>query len=220
MGDSENEFEEDEDPVFEALRKVDPSTRRLIKTHLPFELLPPCLFKSGCKIVYVARNPRDVAISFYHFSKLVRAFDFQGSFEEYWEVFAAGSVPFAPHLEHVKDGWNHRHFPNVLFLFYEDLNRDIHGAIKRVSNFLGKTITTEETQAMAEHLNIKNFRNNSSVNLDMEDKSYLNENAQPFIRKGRSDIWSEEYTPDLKEKALKWIRENEIEYGAQFPVEY
>ena len=39
--------------------------RRLIKSHLPFEFLPPKLLDT-CKVVYVARNPKDVAISLYH----------------------------------------------------------------------------------------------------------------------------------------------------------
>ena len=39
--------------------------RRLIKSHLPFEFLPPKLLDT-CKVVYVARNPKDVAVSLYH----------------------------------------------------------------------------------------------------------------------------------------------------------
>ena len=38
---------------------------RFIKSHLPFPNLPPNLLDE-CKAVYVARNPKDVVISWYH----------------------------------------------------------------------------------------------------------------------------------------------------------
>lgn len=80
------------------------TTRRFIKTHLPFSLLPPDLLESGCKVkrkflfvilsmsclfqvIYVARNPKDVAVSYYHLSRLARNIDYVGNFETFWEYF-------------------------------------------------------------------------------------------------------------------------------------
>lgn len=28
-----------------------------------------------------------------------------------------------PYWSHLKEGWEHRHEPNVLFMFYEDMNK-------------------------------------------------------------------------------------------------
>lgn len=61
--------------------------KRIIKTHLPFSLLPPNLLTSGCKVIYVARNPKDVAVSFYHLNRLFRTQGFQGDFTKYWFYF-------------------------------------------------------------------------------------------------------------------------------------
>jgi hypothetical protein len=33
------------------------------------------------------------------------------------------SVPWAPYWSHVIEGWDHRQHPNVLFLFYEEMNK-------------------------------------------------------------------------------------------------
>lgn len=60
--------------------------QRFIKTHLPMKLMPHSVLTSGAKVVYVARNPKDVAVSYYHFSK-TPAFGFQKDFETYAQYF-------------------------------------------------------------------------------------------------------------------------------------
>lgn len=62
-----------------------PSPRH-IKSHLPFSLLPPALLDT-CKVVYVARDPRDVAISFYHHNRLMKNMGYKGDFKTYWNYF-------------------------------------------------------------------------------------------------------------------------------------
>lgn len=112
---------------------------RFVKTHLPFAFLPPNLLDT-CKVVYVARNPKDVAVSSYFHHKLTRDFDTTLSMEEYFEYFMNGdgneqsnrsssknltstplSVFYTPIWTHLLQAWNKRHHPNLLFLFYEDL---------------------------------------------------------------------------------------------------
>ena len=53
---------------------------RFVKSHLPFSLLNPRLL-DVCKVVYVARNPKDVCVSFYHHMRLLRFHDFLGDLE-------------------------------------------------------------------------------------------------------------------------------------------
>lgn len=36
------------------------------------------------------------------------------------------SVPMTPFLDHVKEAWNLRHHPNMLFLFYEEITKVRH----------------------------------------------------------------------------------------------
>lgn len=39
------------------------------------------------KIIYVARRPEDVAVSFYHLNRLFRTQGYVGDFERYWGYF-------------------------------------------------------------------------------------------------------------------------------------
>lgn len=66
------------------------SEQRFIKSHLPFSLMPPSVFKENSKIIYVARNPKDVAVSYYHLNRLYKTQGYIGNFELYWRIFESG----------------------------------------------------------------------------------------------------------------------------------
>lgn len=59
---------------------------RFIKSHLPLSLLPPSLLDTA-KVVYVARDPRDVAVSFYHHNRRFTAEGYIGDFKRFWNYF-------------------------------------------------------------------------------------------------------------------------------------
>lgn len=61
--------------------------QRFMKTHLPFKLLPPSVMKNRAKVVYVARHPKDVVVSYYHLNKLYRTQGFVNDFETFFEYF-------------------------------------------------------------------------------------------------------------------------------------
>uniref|UniRef100_A0A8C0GNW7 Sulfotransferase n=1 Tax=Chelonoidis abingdonii TaxID=106734 RepID=A0A8C0GNW7_CHEAB len=69
---------------------------RLITTHLPCQVLAPALRKSKAKVIYMARNPKDVAVSFYHFHKMARFLPDPGSFEDFLVRFLEGTGSYYP----------------------------------------------------------------------------------------------------------------------------
>ncbi len=73
--------------VFPPLEAIDalPSPRS-IKSHLPFYLLPPDLLETS-KVVYVARNPKDVIVSFFYHHKLMKMQGFVGELENFADYF-------------------------------------------------------------------------------------------------------------------------------------
>lgn len=79
---------------------------RVLRSHLPFYLLPPSLLDTSkvnkvvshssrslyesfmrSKVVYVARNPKDVIVSTYYHFKLLKLHDFTGDIEQFADYF-------------------------------------------------------------------------------------------------------------------------------------
>ena len=43
---------------------------------------------------------------------------------------------YSPLKNHIDEGWNNRNHKNLHFVFYEDLQEDIFGELKKLNNFL------------------------------------------------------------------------------------
>ncbi|XP_064484599.1 sulfotransferase ssu-1-like [Ornithodoros turicata] len=106
-----------------------------IKTHLPFDRQP---YSKDAKYIYIARNPFDCCVSFYHHVKLFPIYEFNGTFDEFFEDFLNGDVDYGEYFDHLLSWYSHRNDPNVLFFTYEDLKKDVRSWILKMADFLGK----------------------------------------------------------------------------------
>ncbi|KAB7503909.1 Sulfotransferase 1C4 [Armadillidium nasatum] len=106
---------------------------RIIKTHLPFSLLPPSLAENS-KIIYVVRDPKDIAVSYCHHSRRLKSLNFFGTTSDFVDHFVNDTLVYSPFWKHVKEAWKLRNKPNVHFIFYEDLKADPRSEILRLQN--------------------------------------------------------------------------------------
>lgn len=200
-------------PGYEFFEKM--SSRRFIKTHFPFSLLPNVL-ESGAKIIYVARNPKDVGVSWYHLNKDIKTQGYIGTFEQFWNYFQNNQTPWSPYWEHIKEAWALKDHPNVLFMFYEEMYENLPKAIKKIAKFLGKEYSDDEINELAMYLDIKNFRINPMVNLSELRECNILE-RESFVRRGLSGGWKDFFTPELENQANQWITENLKNTDLKFP---
>jgi hypothetical protein len=117
---------------------------RVFKSHLSYRKIP----RGPCKYLYVARDGKDVAVSYYHF--YTTHMGFKGTFEEFFELFLKGQVHYGSWFRHVRGWWQHRDDPNVLFLRYEDLAADLPGSLRKISAFCGFPIAPERWPGILE----------------------------------------------------------------------
>ncbi|KAG2461959.1 ST1A1 Sulfotransferase, partial [Polypterus senegalus] len=94
---------------------------RIIKTHLPFHLVPRSIWENKCKVIYVARNAKDNAVSYYHFDRMNKTQPDPGTWDQYITKFIKGEVAWGPWSDHVKGYWAEKKTHQILYLFYEDL---------------------------------------------------------------------------------------------------
>ncbi|XP_033230735.1 sulfotransferase 4A1-like [Belonocnema kinseyi] len=202
-------------PVYETLEAL-PSPR-FIQSHMPLSLKPGIL-DSGCKIIYMARNPKDVAVSWYIMHKSVVSLGYVGDFPTFWNYFKNDLTVFSPYWEHVKEAWAQRNHPNLLFMFYEELRADLLSAAKKVANFLGKNYNENQLSKLLDHLNIDNFRKNPAVNLYSWYNCGVYLNSEFFIGKGKTGNWKEFFSAEMEKEADEWITKNLEDTDLVFPI--
>ncbi|XP_022256006.1 estrogen sulfotransferase-like isoform X2 [Limulus polyphemus] len=184
------------------------SSPRFLKSHLPYTLLPPEAQQIKPKIVYIMRNPKDVLVSYYHFLRMVKEISYKGSFEEFFKSFLDGKIPYGPIWKHYLEWWEHRNDENVLFLFYEDLHKDIVASVKKIADFLGKSLTEEEIERIAYHCSFQQMAKNPSVNYShWDDLDVRNKNEAEFMRKGIVGDWKNYFTKEMNQVMDEWIEE-------------
>lgn len=202
-------MEKDEDPIKEGFYlnlTNSVSSPRTIKTHLPFSLLNPTLLDTS-KVIYVARNPKDTCVSYYHQQRLVKVSDFEGSFPEFLDYFCRDLITLGPFWQHVAEGWEKKDHPSVLFLFYEDMKEDIIRELRRINKFLGTGLTDKQLQDVAEHTKFSNMKARPTTNPTKAcvEIGRFREGEQDFVRKGITGDWSNYFTPALEEKFQCWM---------------
>ncbi|EFX76431.1 hypothetical protein DAPPUDRAFT_55135 [Daphnia pulex] len=180
---------------------------RVIRPHMPMYLLPPTLLDTA-KVVYVARNPKDVIVSYFFHHKLIKLHGFTGTMDEFAEFFMDDEVFNAPYFAHILEAWSKRDHPNMHFMFYEDMKRNLRGEIEKVAAFLGKTLGEEELVKLTEHLKFDNFKTNESVNNESGKKTGAFNQEGNFIRKGKTGDWKNHFSPELNCRINAWIEKN------------
>ena len=82
------------------------------------------------------------------------------------------------------DAWAKRTHPNLLFIFYEDMKKNLRGEVEKVASFLGKPLIEENMTKLLEHLKFENISKNESVNFEIGKKiGFMNQDGA-FMRKG------------------------------------
>lgn len=132
------------------------SRPRHIKSHLAAMLLPDQIWTVKPKIIYVSRNPKDAATSFFHHYRNIVGYD--GPREHFFDAFLENNLIYAPFNSHVQDYWKLRNQENVLFITFEQMKRNLRKVIMQVADFLGKTFTDQEVDVLEKHLSVDSMR--------------------------------------------------------------
>lgn len=113
--------------------------RRVFNTHLRWSQMPRSQ-TSKAKYIYVIRDGKDVVTSFFHhLSNQANAGGFDGTFEEFFDMWLEGTLPYGKYIDHIKS-WLLRAGngkDNVLVVYYDKLKSDLNFELVRINGFLG-----------------------------------------------------------------------------------
>ncbi|RCV34628.1 hypothetical protein SETIT_7G174200v2 [Setaria italica] len=179
---------------------------RLFATHLPIVSLPRAIATSGCKIVYVCRDPKDHLISQWDFANKFRAMNQLEplSVETAADLFCSGLSPFGPYWDHVLGYW-HEHLAGpeqVLFLRYEEMQRDPAAHVRRLAEFVGHPFSAGEEEAGVVDAIVRlcSFEHMSTMEVTKSGKTDLVigtvENSS-FFRRGVVGDWANHLSPEI-----------------------
>lgn len=151
---------------------------RVFKTHLPVHMLPDQVWTEKPKIIYISRDVKDVVVSFYHL--YIDFYHATISREDFYKAFMQDRVQYAvsmwivlefhlklfftqPFREHRLDFWKMKDYDNVLFITFEELVGDTEKCIRKICDFLGKTITAENMQQLKEHIKLDSMKSEKLI---------------------------------------------------------
>ena len=166
---------------------------RAFKSHFTYDLMPcgPPNTKL-CKYIYVARNPKDTIVSMHHFLHARKVFPPHFQCSDFIPMFMKGEVGYGSWFDHVLGWWAHKDDPNVLFLKYEDMKKDLSGSVQQIAEFIGCTITKEELEAVVKQTEFGSMKSNPLANYSWEGEHQVT----PFMRKGMVGDWKNHFSDE------------------------
>ncbi|XP_063878075.1 sulfotransferase 1E1-like isoform X1 [Scylla paramamosain] len=178
---------------------------RVIKNHFPFPLLPRDILDT-IKVVYVARNPKDMTTSFWNFFRSTNVHEFRGDIDSFARLIMNDGMIYCPYWPHVMAAWEKRHHPNLHFVFYEDLISDIMYELRKINEFLGARLSKEKLEAIKQHMSFSSMKSRGEP---LPDDAFKKEQEKAvFFRKGIVGDWKNNFSPELQEEMDQWIKKN------------
>lgn len=197
---------------------------RSLKVHLPYNMTPggeP--HTTRIKYIYVARNPKDVCVSFWYFSQSqIQKFSpgndssipWETFFSDFFDVKSFGSI-YGGWMNHVLGWWKHRSEPNILFIKYEDMKREPKKTVQTMAEFMMgvENVTQELVEEVVHKSSFSSMWDDPTINKRKKEGASV---GVTFLRKGIIGDWKNHFTAEqnakFEEKVGKVLKENGLEF--------
>ncbi len=159
---------------------------RILKSHEPFD----ARFR---KVIYLVRDPRDVAVSEYHFDLKKRYIAADLTLDQFIKPFLAGETSsYGSWWEHVASWVGARQGnPNFLLTRYEDLLADPIVETAKIAEFLGVKADAERLTSAVARSSADRMRKLEEQDADKWTGTKNTRKEIPFVRAAKSGGWKE-----------------------------
>ncbi|XP_069807462.1 sulfotransferase 6B1-like isoform X2 [Dendropsophus ebraccatus] len=172
------------------------TNKRIIPTHLSYHMLPQDFKAKKCKAIYIIRNPKDTAVSLYHYYRENPNLPTIEGWPTYLDMFLRGEVVCGSWFDHILSWEEHRNEMGTLFLYYEAMKKDLFQTVRRICTFLGININDNEIYEICKKTSFSEMKNN--VEKESVDPEHtvcaLTSNKKLIFRKGTVGDWKQYFT--------------------------
>jgi hypothetical protein len=174
---------------------------RMLKSHESFQPHYP-------RVIYIVRDPRDVAVSFYHHNVKARNIPDDYPMVQFVPRFIAGE--FDPKFGSWRDNvlsWTvlRKDDPGFLLLRYEDMKRDTAGVLSSVVAFLDRSSFRKidsNPEALRRTIELSSAENMRALEKQEASSWVLTKGTRsdkPFVRSATSGGWKTQLAPESVE---------------------
>ncbi|KAM5132188.1 sulfotransferase 2B1-like [Mantella aurantiaca] len=189
---------------------------RIISSHLPHHLFAKSFFNSKAKIIYTMRNPKDIIVSLFHFTKILYLFKEADHFQEFTEDFVKGKTLYGSWFDHVKGWMQMKDDSRFFYITYEELLKDPRGSVERLCKFIGKQLNDSQIDSVLKHSSFNSMKDNKMSNWTQMPSEVLDHTKGSFLRKGISGDWKSHFTVAQNEHFDKVYQEKMIDLNMSF----
>jgi Sulfotransferase domain len=159
---------------------------RFIKSHEYFDHRYP-------RVIYIVRDPRDVALSYYDFQRKYQQLEDNYPLEQYVSDFVNGrliSADWGTWAENVAS-WiaTRRNRKNFLLLRYEDMVSDTAGELLRIADFLELRASPRQLDQVIERSSAERMRELEKLQSDQWVSTKNKRKDIPFVRTALAGGW-------------------------------
>lgn len=192
-----------------------PTGLRIIKSHLSLDLIP---FREEAHYICVVRDPKEVVVSGYHFSRDTSFGPLTPSLDTFIDVFLSDDFLFGSWARHAATFWAVRHKPNVMVLLYPEMKRLGGALVPRLAEFMGVALTSEEAALVIEQSSFAHMRTINHKFFPGRLTPWSNPNGK-MMRQGKVGNSGELLTPAQQQRIDTYCRAELAKLGSDFPYD-
>jgi hypothetical protein len=174
---------------------------RIVKSHLPTSLCP---YGIDAKYIYVTRHPVSCFASIVDYNRSLLG-PLTPAVPALADWFCSDRMYWLPWPKHVAGWWEWAASRgNVLFIHYEEMQKDFGAVRDRVARFLGYELTPDERLRVDQRCSFRYMKDHEEF-FDMAPPTMFSAATGEFLAKGRAS-GTDDVTPEMGARILDYCR--------------